>query len=145
MAAVTICNDFGAPQNKVCRCFHVSPSVCYEVMGPDAMILVFWMLSFKPSDVCQFSSFQFSHSVVSDSLWPHGLQQARPACPLPIPGVYQNSCPLSLCCHPNISASAVPFSSRLHSYPASVMSMEACKRLSQYMIPATLSRFSVLI
>ena len=46
MAAVTICSDFRAPQNKVCHCFHFSLSICHEVMGPDAMILVFWMLSF---------------------------------------------------------------------------------------------------
>ena len=49
MAAITICGDFEAPQNKVWHYFHVSPSICHEVMGPDAMILVFWMLSFKPT------------------------------------------------------------------------------------------------
>ena len=48
MAAVTIHSDFGAQQKKVCHCFHFSPSICHEVMGQDAMILVFWMLSFKP-------------------------------------------------------------------------------------------------
>ena len=48
MAAITICSDFGAPKNKVCHCFHCF-SICPEVMGPDAMILVFWMLSFKPT------------------------------------------------------------------------------------------------
>ena len=41
MAAVTIYSDFEAPQNKVCHCFHCSPSICHEVMGPNAMILVF--------------------------------------------------------------------------------------------------------
>ena len=46
MAAVTICSDFGAQENKSAT---VSPSICHEVMGPDAMILAFWMLSFKPS------------------------------------------------------------------------------------------------
>ena len=40
-AAVTICSDFGAPQNKVSHCFHCSPSICHGVIGPDAMILVF--------------------------------------------------------------------------------------------------------
>ena len=49
MAAVTICSDFGAPQNKVHHCFHCFPIYCHEVMGPDAMIIVFWMLSFKPA------------------------------------------------------------------------------------------------
>ena len=43
----------------------------------------------------RISSVKFSHSVVSDSLRPHGLQQARPPCPSPTPGGHQNSCPLS--------------------------------------------------
>ena len=41
MAAATICSDFGAQENKVCHCFHFSPSICHEVMGPDAIVLVF--------------------------------------------------------------------------------------------------------
>ena len=65
------------------------------------------------------SSLQFSHSVVSKSLWPHGLQHTRPPCSSPIPGVYSNSCPLSRWCHPTISLSVVPFSSLLQSFPAS--------------------------
>ena len=48
---------------------------------------------------------QFSRSVMSDSLGPHGLQRARPPCPSPIPRVYSNSCPLSEWCHPTISSS----------------------------------------
>ena len=64
-------------------------------------------------------SVQFSCSVVSDSLWPHGLQHARPACPSPTPGVYSNSCPLSQWCHPTISSSEVPFTSCPQSFPAS--------------------------
>ena len=59
----------------------------------------------------QFSSVQFSHSVMSDSLWPHELQHARPPCPSPTPGAYSNSCPSSQWCHPAISSSVVPFSS----------------------------------
>ena len=62
---------------------------------------------------------QFSHSVVSDSLRPHGLQHTRPPCPSPTPGVYSNSCPLSQWCHPTISSSVIPFSSHLQSFPAS--------------------------
>ena len=62
---------------------------------------------------------QFSHSVVSNSLWPHGLQHTRPPCPSPTPGVYPNSCPLSLWCHPIISSSVVPFSSCPQFFPAS--------------------------
>ena len=57
------------------------------------------------------SSVQFSCSVVSDSLWPHELQHARPPCPSPTPGVHSYSCPSSQWCHPAISSSAVPFSS----------------------------------
>ena len=59
-------------------------------------------------------SVQFSRSVVSYSSRPHGLQQARPSCPSPTPGVYPNSCPLSWWCHPAISSSVVPFSSTLN-------------------------------
>ena len=66
-----------------------------------------------------FSSVQFSHPVVSDSLQPHGLQQTRSPCPSPTPGVYPNSCPLSWWCHPAISSSVVPFSSCPQSLPAS--------------------------
>ena len=61
----------------------------------------------------------FSRSVVSDSLRPHELQQARPPCPSPTPGVYSNSCPLSQWCHPTIPPSVITFSSRLQSFPAS--------------------------
>ena len=62
---------------------------------------------------------QFSHSVVSNSLRPHGLQQAKPPSPSPTPGVYLNSCPLSQWCHPTISSSVIPFSSCPQSFPAS--------------------------
>ena len=70
----------------------------------------------------QFSStswVQFSCSVVSDSLQPHGLQHARTPCPSPTPRAYSNSCPLSWWCHSIISSSVVPFSSHLQSFPAS--------------------------
>ena len=63
---------------------------------------------------------QFGCSVVSDSLWLHELQHARPPCPSPAPGVHPNSCPLSWWCHPAISSSVIPFSSScLQSFPAS--------------------------
>ena len=64
-------------------------------------------------------SVQFSHSVVSDSSQPHGLQHARLPCPSPTPRAYSNSCPLSWWCHPTISSSVVPFSSCFQSFPAS--------------------------
>ena len=57
------------------------------------------------------SSFQFSHSVVSNSLRPHEPQHARPPCPSPTPRVRPNPCPLSQWCHPTISSSVDPFSS----------------------------------
>ena len=59
----------------------------------------------------QFSSVQFSRSVVSDSLWLHESQHARPPCPSLTPGVHSNSCPSSRWCHPAISSSVIPFSS----------------------------------
>ena len=61
----------------------------------------------------------FSCSVVSDSLWPHGLQHTRAPCLSPTPRSYSNSCPLRRWCHPTISSSVVPFSSCLLSFPAS--------------------------
>ena len=62
---------------------------------------------------------QFSCSVVSTSLRPHGPQHASPPYPSPIPGVYPNSCPLCRWCHPTISSSVIPFSSHLQSFPTS--------------------------
>ena len=64
-----------------------------------------------------FSSVQFSRSVMSDSLGPHESQHARPLCPSLTPGVRSDSRPLSRWCHPTISSSIVPFSSRLQSFP----------------------------
>ena len=51
MAAVTICSDFGAQENKVCHCFHSSPSICHEVMGLDAMIFVFGIIRLTYNDI----------------------------------------------------------------------------------------------
>ena len=62
MAAITICSDFGDPQNKSVT---ISPSICYEVMGLDAVILVFWMLSFKPT--FSLSSFTFIQILLSSN------------------------------------------------------------------------------
>ena len=66
-----------------------------------------------------FSSVQFSHSVVSDSLQPYESRHARPPCPSPTPGVHSNSYPSSQWCHPTISSAVVPFSSCLQSLPKS--------------------------
>ena len=62
---------------------------------------------------------QFSCSVVSNSLWLHGLQHAKLPCPSPTPRAYSNSCPWIRWCYPTISSSVVPFSSHLQSFPAS--------------------------
>ena len=66
-----------------------------------------------------FNSVQFNCSVMSDSLWPHGLQHARPPCPSPTPGAYSNSCPLRQWCHPTVSSSVIPLSSLPQPFPAS--------------------------
>ena len=89
-------------------------------------LLISWLQSpfaviFEPKKmkcVTASTSVQFSHSAVSDSLWPLEPQHARPPCPLPTPGVHPNSCPLSRWCHPTISSSVVPFSSCPQSLPA---------------------------
>ena len=62
---------------------------------------------------------QFSHSVMSDSLQPRGLQHVRPLRPSPTPGACSDSCPLSQLCHPTISSPVIPFSSCLQSFPES--------------------------
>ena len=67
MAAVTICSDIRAQENKICLFVSiVSPSICHEVMEPDAVILVFWMLNFKP--IYSVSSFTFIKRLFSSSL-----------------------------------------------------------------------------
>ena len=76
-------------------------------------------MSHLSGDLKFLSSVQFSHSVVSDSLWPHGLQNTMPPCPSPTPGVYPNSCPLSRWCHATIFILCVPLSTCLQSFPAS--------------------------
>ena len=72
----------------------------------------------KPNDF-SFRSVQVSRSIMSDSLWSHGLQHAMLPCPSPTPRACSDSCPLSQWCHPTISSSAVPFFSCLQSFPAS--------------------------
>ena len=67
MAEVIICSDFGAQKIKSDTVSTVSPSISYEVMGPDAMILVFWMLSFKPT--FSLSSFTFIYIYICEVKW----------------------------------------------------------------------------
>ena len=85
---------------------------CFQVkifMSPNSCIFSY----------LQFISVQFSRSVMSNSLRPHGLQHARLLCPSLTPGACSNSCPLSRWCHPTISSSVVSFSSHLQSFPTS--------------------------
>ena len=77
-----------------------------------------WLKTFQKVGT-EGTSVQFSCSVMSDSLWPHESQHARPPCPSPTPGVHPDPRPSSQWCHPAISSSVVPFSSRPQSLPAS--------------------------
>ena len=76
-------------------------------------------LLITPKPLTVFSSVQFSCSFVSDSLWSHRVQHARPLCPSPTPRVYSNSCSSHWWCHPTISSSVATFSSCPQSFPAS--------------------------
>ena len=73
----------------------------------------------------QFSSVQFSHSVMSNTLWFHGLQHIRSLCPSPTRRIYSNSCPLSQWCHQTISSSVISLSSHFESFPASGSFLES--------------------
>ena len=73
----------------------------------------------KSNDAWGTEKVQLSRSVMSDSLWTHGLQHTRPPCPPPTSRVYSNKCPLSWWCHPTIPSSVVPFFSHVQSFPAS--------------------------
>ena len=90
----------------------IHPFISWWTLG----CFYFWVIM---NDASVNISVQFSHSVVSDSLRPHGLQHARLPCPSLTPRVYSNSCPLSQWCHPIISSSVIPFSSRLQFFTAS--------------------------
>ena len=75
--------------------------------------------TFSNGNVSWKCKVQFRCSVMSNSLWPCGLQHTRLPCPSPTPRVYSNSCPFSQWYHSRILSSAVPFSSRLQSFPTS--------------------------
>ena len=110
--------------------FHIWHFTCFNAILPNHPTLalshrvqktvLYMCVSFAVSPIgLSFSSVQFSHSVVSSSLWPHESQHARPLCPSPTPRVHSSSCPSSQWCHPAISSSVIPFSSCLQSLPAS--------------------------
>ena len=104
MAADNIWGGFGAQENEIWHCLHIFPIY----------------LPWSDGTWCHYlCSVQFSHSVMSNCLRHHGLQHTRPFCPLPTPGTYSDSCPLSQWCHPTISSSVIPFSSNLQSFLAS--------------------------
>ena len=91
---------------------HVSGALCFYIV-----VIIYY--HYYSITVIQFSSVQFSRSVVSDSLRPHESQHARPPCPSQTPGVHPDSHPSSQWCHPAISPSVVLFSSCPESLPAS--------------------------
>ena len=126
--------DFSVTQSCLTLCGPMDCSVL-GYMGFSSAGLLEWIAisfyrgSFQPRNwtyisrvivnQLSFSSVQFSHSVVSNSLQPHESQHARPPCLSPSPGVHSNSHPSSRWCHPAISSSVIPFSSCPHSLPAS--------------------------
>ena len=101
-------------KSDFCLCEISPPSFCVHSVKEDRHHIPKVLSVENPSSVSQFS-----RSVVSNSLRPHESQHAKPPCPSPTPRVYSNLCPLSQWCHPTISASVIPFSSCLQSFPAS--------------------------
>ena len=95
----------------------IRPGTCHPSLRFYDFVLEFLMPVLVIS--LPFCSVQFSSSVMSGSLWPHGLQHARLPCPSPILGACSNSWPLCRWCHPTISSSVIPFSSCPQSFPAS--------------------------
>ena len=90
-----------------------------EVSVRSLQFFLFAYFCIFPESWGPLCSVEFSRSVASNSLWPHGLQHARLPCPSPTSRLCSNSCPLSQWCHPTISSSVIPFSSCLQSFPAS--------------------------
>ena len=113
-------NSLGGKNN--CRGRNTSKLILWDHHNPDTKTRQKQHAKRKPeaniTDEHRCKNPQFSHSVVSDSLWPQGEQHSRLPCPSPIPIACSNSSPSSWWCHPTISSSAVPFS-HLQSFPAS--------------------------
>ena len=96
----------------------IPPSI--RVLSNESTLCMRWPKYWSFSlNISSSPSVQFSHSVLSDSLQPHGLKHARPPCPSPTPGVYPNPCAWSWWRHPAVSSSVIPFSSCRQSFPAS--------------------------
>ena len=96
-------------------CYYIWFSRFSEKISKKIYLYVLHSLGVKPVTI----SVQFSRSIMSDSLQPHGLQHTSPLCPSPTPLACSNSCPLGWWCHPTISSSVIPFSSCPQSLPAS--------------------------
>ena len=105
------------PKERQCQRILKLPHNCTHLNASKTKVTQLCLTLCNPMDC--ISSIQFSHSVVSNSLWPHESQHARPPCPSASSRVHSNSCPLSWWCHPAISSSVVPFSSCSQSLPAS--------------------------
>ena len=98
--------------------FHISP-LPFIIRCPWSIYLISLNLSFFYQIGLRLPYLLFCHSVLSNSLWPHGLQHTRLCCPSLSPRVSSNSCPLSQWCYLTISSSAALFSFCLQSFPAS--------------------------
>ena len=145
---------FSQPRKWTRKCLQLCRWIPYQLSYQRSLNSSIGISNIKESDykshynIHSVSSVQFSHSVVSDSLWPHELQHARPPCPSPNPGVHWNTCSLSQWCHPTILSSAVPFSSNLQSFPASgsfQMSQFFCIRWPSIRVSASASVLPVNI
>ena len=91
--------------HKLCSVPQAHPQAFSSTSDPSKFPFFSLQFLIKQPHQCHWQEVhQFSHSVVSDSLWPHGLQHGRLPCPSPTPGAYSNSCPLSRWCHPTISS-----------------------------------------
>ena len=106
------------PPNRLILCLPALNLSQHHSLSNESALLIRWPKYWSFSFNISFSSVQFSHSVVSDSLRTHEAQHARPPCPSPTPGVHSDSHPSSQWCHPSISSSVIPLSFCPQSLPA---------------------------
>ena len=107
--------------HELCTVLSSSHVIFIQSSKMDTVIVAVWWIKWSGGWRTywrSYSSVHFSHLVMSNSLWLHGLQHARFPCLSPTPGVNSNSCPLSRWCHPTISSSVAPVSSCLQSFPS---------------------------
>ena len=114
---------------NMCFLFSLGSVLTHEILGSHCCYMFNFLRNcknaFQSGYVILFS--QFSSSVASDSLQPHGLHHTRPPCPSPTPRAYSNACPLSWWCHPAISSSVILFSSH-----SPIKSLNLCFHFSDY-------------